>query len=393
MIYFLGLMSIVVFVSIFTVNVGYLFEDTLMPLGELKFLSSTLSGGVTLNSVGSVFSNTAFHSVPCPFPRNFVQGIDYLRMEVENKYWSFLDGEWRYGSWPHYYVMSTLYKTPEPTLVAAAMGVYVFIIGWWRRFAKPELVSMVLLLTIPAAVCFLSVSLQGGFNHHHRYVLMIYPPMFVFASLLASPMAEQVFSRKKLAVQGDEPPESEATNVLKASIPWWAVWQRFHWTKILAFVLVSLSVVSSLRVHPYYTSYFNTISGGPENGWHRLGFSNIDWGQDILEVDQWLKQYPERRPLVMDIDYFGMNGDLFDVPTSLPPQLPLGASIDEVRRSITETQWWIISVKKLYNLPSHPGLQYLQQIEPFERIAYAYHVYRIDPLPPEESSSPNEPTP
>lgn len=380
--------------ALFVLNVGYLFESSCHSLGNLEFCSKMLGGeDATLNKPENRFESSILSSTPVVFPKNYILGIDYLKFEVEQKKWSFLDGEWRFGSWPYYYIMTTLYKTPEPTLIAAAMGIYIFVMGWWRGLAKPELVTMVLLLTIPAAVCFLSVSWQGGFNHHHRYVIMIYPPMFVFASLLASPLAEQVFSRKKLVAMVEDSHESEAANVSKALIPWWAVWRRYHWTKILAVVLVSLSVASTLRVHPYYTSYFNTLSGGPENGWRRLGFSNIDWGQDILEVDQWLKKYPERRPLVMDIDYFGMNGDLFDVPTSSPPQLPLGASVDEVRRSITETQWWIISVKKLYNLPDQPGLQYLQQIEPVERIAYAYHVYRIDPLPPEESSSPDEPTP
>jgi hypothetical protein len=76
-----------------------------------------------------------------------------------------------------------------------------------------------------------------------------------------------------------------------------------------------------------------------------------------------------------------MNGNLFDVQTTDPPKLPKGASVDEVRRSITETQWWIISVKKLYNLPDQKGLEYLRQLQPVEKIAYAYHVYRIDPLP------------
>jgi len=76
------------------------------------------------------------------------------------------------------------------------------------------------------------------------------------------------------------------------------------------------------------------------------------------------------------LDYFGKNGDLFELPNASPK----GASIDEVRRSITETQRWIISVKRLYNLPDRPGLEYLQQIEPTDKIAYAYHVYRIDPM-------------
>jgi hypothetical protein len=34
-----------------------------------------------------------------------------------------------------------------------------------------------------------------------------------------------------------------------------------------------------------------------------------------------------------------------------------------------------------YNLPDRPGLDYLQQLHPVEKIAYAYQVYRIDPLP------------
>jgi len=255
--------------------------------------------------------------------------------------------------------MTTLLKTPEPTLLGAALGLGVLIVGIWRKMVKPEVISMFLFLIIPAAVCFASVSLQGGFNHHHRYVLMIYPPMFALAAYIASPVGIQLL-RFRLPFLG---PDKRSI-----AVP-------------LALALAVLSAASSLRVHPYYTSYFNTLSGGPENGWHLLGFSNIDWGQDILEVDAWLKAHPDRRPLVMDLDYSNVNVNLFEVPTSMPPKLPKGASVDEVRRSITETQWWIISVKKLYNLPDQKGLEYLQQLQPVEKIAYSYHVYRIDPLP------------
>jgi hypothetical protein len=47
---------------------------------------------------------------------------------------------------------------------------------------------------------------------------------------------------------------------------------------------------------------------------------------------------------------------------------------------LNEPQWWIISVKRLYNYPDHDGLEYLQQIEPVDKIAYAYHVYYLEPL-------------
>jgi hypothetical protein len=357
-------------VGFFTLNAGYLFEDSFRPLVQYEFCSEASGGeGCNARVHGNRFKDSWFADVPVPVPRNYLLGIDYLRYEVEWKMWSFLNGEWKYGSWPHYYIMTTLYKTPEPTLLGAALGLGVLIVGIWRKMVTPEVISMFLFLIIPAAVCFASVSLQGGFNHHHRYVLMIYPPMFALAAYIASPVGILLL-RFRLPFLG---PEKRSI-----AVP-------------LALTLAVLSAASSLRVHPYYTSYFNTLSGGPENGWRLLGFSNIDWGQDILEVDKWLKAHPDRRPLVMDIDYFEMNGNLFDVPTSDPPQLPKGASVDEVRRSITETQWWIISVKKLYNLPDQEGLEYLQQLQPVERIAYSYHVYRIDPLPADPQAPIQEP--
>jgi hypothetical protein len=364
---FMAIDATLCFFSAFALlNAAYLFEGSGEKLGEYRFCSQAL-GGARANTfaLDNRFKDSWLANLPVPVPRNYLLGIDYLKYEVEQKYWSFLMGEWKFGSWPHYYVMTTLFKTPEPTLLAALIGLGVLVVGIRRKMVELEVISMFLFLIIPAAVCFASVSLQGGFNHHHRYVLMIYPPMFALAAYVASPVAVQLL-RFRLPLMG---PTKRSI-----AIP-------------LAVTLVVLSAASSLRVHPYYTSYFNTLSGGPENGWRLLGFSNIDWGQDILEVDKWLKAHPDRRPLVMDLDYFGMNGKLFDVPTSDPPQLPKHAWIDEVRSSITETQWWIISVKKLYNYPGHHGLEYLQQLEPVDKIAFAYHVYRIDPLPPLEPAT------
>ena len=73
-----------------------------------------------------------------------------------------------------------------------------------------------------------------------------------------------------------------------------------------------------------------------------------------------------------------MNGELFDLPAASPPLLPFDAMYGEVE--VDKTEWWIISVKHLYNKPGQDGLEYLQQLEPVDRIAYSYHVYRIDPL-------------
>ncbi len=40
--------------------------------------------------------------------------------------------------------------------------------------------------------------------------------------------------------------------------------------------------------------------------------------------------------------------------------------------------YYLISVKHLYNLLGYSGLQYLQQLTPVDRIAYSFHIYKIE---------------
>jgi hypothetical protein len=47
---------------------------------------------------------------------------------------------------------------------------------------------------------------------------------------------------------------------------------------------------STLSVYPHSIAYFNEASGGPENGHKHLLHSNLDWGQDLLIVRNWMRQ-------------------------------------------------------------------------------------------------------
>jgi hypothetical protein len=343
--------------ALFTLNAGYLFDGTLVPLGEYEFCSETFGGeGSNIARHGNRFREGWLAAIPVPFPRDYVLGIDFLRYEVESKRWSFLMGQWRFGGWYHYYLMAVLLKTPVATLVAACLGFAALLLALRRRTVSIEVATMMLFLAIPSMACFASVSLSRGFNHHHRYILMIYPLLFALAAFLVSPAARDAcgFRGADARVRG-----------FAAALPT---------------VLLILTAVSSLRVYPHFTSYFNVASGGPERGWHLLGFSNVDWGQDLTRVADWIEDHPDRRPIAFELDYSGVNGEMFGLPRREPPALPKTAAIEEVRRSVEQTEWWIISVKRLYDLPGEDGLQYLQKLEPVDRIAYAYHVYRIDPF-------------
>lgn len=354
--------TVAFFVCLLTLNAGYGFEHVFVPLKEMNFFSKLFGDTLPPHS-GNRFEGTLLGELPVPLPRNYLYGIDYLQCEVESKPLSFLNGEWKQGSWPQYYLLTTLYKTPEPTLVAAVLGMLAFAVAWFRKTVDKRVVHLALLLAVPAFACFLSVSLKGGFNHHHRYVLNLYPPLFLFASFLASPTVWQTGHAGRrifdLTSEG-------AVSAFKQSARW------------IAISLALLSAASSLSVYPHFISYFNLASGGAENGWKRLSFSNVDWGQDILLVEQWIQEHPECVPTAIELDYFLFGGELVGIACDKAPVLYRDGRVDEIRKP--HTQWFIISVKLLFNAQSAAGLEYLQQLEPIDRIGYAYHVYRIDPI-------------
>ncbi len=341
------------FVSLFVINAGYGFEGTGTRLGQMEFCSQWLGGEqASIQRLGNRFRETAvLTQLPIPVPRNFLLGVDYLKMEVEQKAWSFLAGQWKQGSWPYYYLLTIAWKTPEVVLLAAAFAaVWLFHRSCCGKVPVPE-ASFYLLLLVPASVILTSVSLQGGFNHHHRYVLSVYPPLFaiIAGGLQSMPMA----------IIGVRPDRYGVVRYAVVSL------------------LIGLTAASVARVHPYYTNYFNRLSGGPENGWKRLGSSNTDWGQNLPEVHRWLQENPNCRPVYFRLDDLDFNGPLFGLPRQAPPPLPAGEGIDSL--SISQRQWWIVSVKQLYNRPGEPGFEYLQAMRPVDRIGYAYHVYDVDP--------------
>jgi hypothetical protein len=57
-----------------------------------------------------------------------------------------------------------------------------------------------------------------------------------------------------------------------------------------------------LRLHPSYLAYFNELAGGPDGGWMYLNDSNLDWGQDVKRLAQFLEQQDIEE---IHVDYFG----------------------------------------------------------------------------------------
>jgi hypothetical protein len=85
-------------------------------------------------------------------------------------------------------------------------------------------------------------------------------------------------------------------------------------------------------VYPHCLAYFNCLAGGPARGYLYLADSNLDWGQDLKGLKQWMD---EKGVNHINLCYFGTADPdyyhihytyLYDPPfapgLAKPPQLP-----------------------------------------------------------------------
>jgi len=57
---------------------------------------------------------------------------------------------------------------------------------------------------------------------------------------------------------------------------------------LIAGAAIAVQAASLASIAPHYLAYFNGFSGGAANGYRRLVDSNLDWGQDLPGLAEWL---------------------------------------------------------------------------------------------------------
>lgn len=335
-----GMLATRTLIAVWLVNLAYLYEDSFTRLGQFQFSSHTLSG-VPLGeqvptSGGNRFADTLLADVLLPFPKNYVLGIDVQKCDFENYGQpSYLRGEWSNDGWWYYYLYALAVKVPLGTWGLFLLALFTCRRNWDRR--RDETV-----LLLPAVAILALVSSQTGLNQHMRYVLPIFPLVFIWASRVLR--NSQVLPASP-AIAGQLAGFAALLPVTTPTAP--NAWQIFlrpsGWLNGLACLLLAGSITSSLWAYPHSLAYFHEVAGGLESGHQHLLGSNLDWGQDLLYLKRWIGEHPEARPL--KLAYFGSfdpkhAGIEYVAPESLAGhRIPPG--------------WYAISVNFVNGFPYH----------------------------------------
>lgn len=227
--YALALSHLAVFciIALLIVCMAYGFKDVFRPLSSIPSSSNALT----------FFRNTFVKYVPLPLPSTYIQGIDYGMWHSEAGHTSYFMGEVSSkGSW-YYYPFMFLVKVPVAMLLLLLIAVY-------KRKSGLDL----LFLAVPTFVV-LAVLARGNANIGLRHILPVFPFLFVFVGSLSSRL------NKKILI-----------------------------------ALCILYLYSSLSIYPHYLAYYNEFVGGPDNGYKIAVVSDLDWGQDLKGLSEYVRE-------------------------------------------------------------------------------------------------------
>jgi hypothetical protein len=221
-----------------------------------------------------------------------------------------------------YYLVAFLYKIPVATQAMILMAC----IGLMRSRERLKRVWRNEAFLIVPSMAFVIVFSLSNAQIGIRYVLMVFPLMFVFAS--------------------------------GAAMSWSADRVRH---RALVFGLLGYLVVSNLSYFPHYISYFNELVLDRKMAYTILADSNLDWGQNTSYLTRYLASNP---------DAMYTKGEVHGL--QLPPERVFDP--EHPKAGVL-----VIGVNELLGITSEPArYQWIRErLKPVEHVAYSFLVFHI----------------
>jgi len=218
-------------------------------------------------------------------------------------------GEISNVAWPLYFPIVFLIKVPLTLLILMALALLSFSL---TKVRTPKTKTGVLsLLRIKSGFfkkyfveislfIFLGIywytSITSNLNIGVRHVLPIFPIIYILIAgqiskwirMPQGPILEKIkLTPKKLFV-----------SVKMTTKAYFKLCLKY----LILIILLLWYASGVIRIYPHFISYFNESVGGPSQGYKYVTDSNLDWGQDLKRLAQYVE---ENKIRTIYVDYFG----------------------------------------------------------------------------------------
>ena len=260
-----------------------------------------------------------------------IQGLRYRMEQQAYGQGVFLMGMYSNHGWWYFYPLTLLMKTPLPLLLLFPLSVYYLVREKDNGF-------LILLFLLAPMIAIVGAFMFSGYSVALRYLLPVYPFMFVAAGVLS----RQVVKLRYL---------------LCIAACWY--------------------VTTSLLVAPHYLAYFNEAVGGPGNGYKYLVDSNLDWGQDL----KGLKNYMDAHGIdKISLSYFGADSpQRYGINYDWLPSHYLYNPTPDKSADIGRNRYVAVSATNLQGvyLDKRNSYKSLLDYKPVAKIGYSIFVYDL----------------
>ena len=253
-------------ISLFIINIGFLFNKSFTPLKEYKFKSRLFR---------EVQSLTIIKNIPVPVPYPYLEGLDWVkfREDTGNGYGNiYLLGKLhtkniRFEGFNGYYFYAMLFKVPISIQILFFLSFILYILN--RR--KYNFINNELFIFCPIVFYLIFFNFFMNAQIGIRHIIIIFPLMFIFCGSFIND------------------------------------WNKINlWRKVTVAILSIYLVFSVMSYSPHFLSYFNEIVWNRTQAYKYLADSNIDWGQN-----QWyLRKYLEKHPDVIVNPKYPVSGEI-----------------------------------------------------------------------------------
>lgn len=196
-------------------------------------------------------------------PADFFKGLSLIGRHVVGGNGAFLLGNNSIDGWWYYFPVAIFFKTPIALfilIIIAALNI--------KKNKSDDIFDEYVLILTP--LLFLLFALLSRANLGVRHILPIYPFLIIFAAKTIN-----------------------LVNIKNI---------KLYKNSITTFVILIASFwyfTVSIGAYPNYLAYFNEFSGGSNNGYKLLSDSNLDWGQDILRIKNYLNENNILKPYLV----------------------------------------------------------------------------------------------
>lgn len=256
---------------------------------------------------------------------------------------AYLLGEISTEGWWYYFPVAFAVKTPLPTILGLLASSVVVLLQPRRDD---------LFIVVPPLLFFMGLT-TARLNLGYRHLLPILPFVAIHIGRLAQPSTTDFLAHDAL----EERLGCYVSPVLAAWL-----------------------FVGTILIYPHFLAYFNPLGGGPKNGWRILVDSNLDWGQDLKGLRQWMDEEEVEK---VKLSWFGSAPpEAYGVDHELLVGVPHGFNMwkdPPFNPEQPEPGVYAISVTNLVGvvLPDQNLYAWFLGRRPDDRVGYSIFIYRV----------------